>query len=174
MPSFRRARAQDIPVLHALVESAYRGEVSRAGWTTEADLLEGQRTDPEELASIVGSDDTRILLALEEDTLVGCVLVRDEGARAYLGMLSVSPRLQSAGLGRALLDEAERVAHVELGRPTLRMRVLSLRDSLLALYERRGYVRTGAVEPFPYEEPRAGRPLRDDLVFVVLEKTLAA
>jgi ribosomal protein S18 acetylase RimI-like enzyme len=88
-------------------------------------------------------------------------------------MLSVRPHLQSAGIGRALLDEAERVARTELDKRTMRMRVISLRDSLLAWYERRGYVRTGQTEPFPYGEPRAGQPRRDDLIFVVLEKPLA-
>jgi ribosomal protein S18 acetylase RimI-like enzyme len=186
MPTFRRATLDDISDLHALVESAYRGEVSRAGWTTEADFLDGQRTDPDELSVLVRGPETRILLAHEppadaraaspassEGDLVGCVLVRDEGATAYLGMLSVRPHLQSAGIGRALLDEAERVARTDLGKRTMRMRVISLRDSLLAWYERRGYVRTGQTEPFPYDEPRAGRPLRDDLIFVVLEKPLA-
>ena len=173
MPSFRRAGLDDVPALHALVESAYRGEASRAGWTTEADFLDGQRTDPEELSSLVRGPETQILLAHEGTDLVGCVLVRDEGARAYLGMLSVRPNLQSAGIGRALLDEAERVARDELGKHTMRMRVISLRDSLLAWYERRGYVRTGATEPFPYDEPRAGRPRRADLIFVELEKPLS-
>jgi ribosomal protein S18 acetylase RimI-like enzyme len=173
MPTFRRASLEDVPALHALVENAYRGEASRAGWTTEADFLDGQRTDPEELSALVNGSDTRILLAHEAGELVGCVLVRDEDSTAYLGMLSVRPHLQSAGIGRALLDEAERVARTELDKRTMRMRVISLRDSLLAWYERRGYVRTGQTEPFPYGEPRAGQPRRDDLIFVVLEKPLA-
>ena len=172
MLSFRRATLDDVPALHALVESAYRGEASRAGWTTEADFLDGQRTDPEELGALVAGPATRLLLAYDDGALVGCVLLREEDAGAYLGMLSVSPRLQSAGIGRALLDEAERVARTELGRTTMRMRVISLRDSLLAWYERRGYVRTGATEPFPYDEPRAGQPRRADLEFVVLEKPI--
>lgn len=172
MLSFRRATLDDVPALHALVESAYRGEASRAGWTTEADFLDGQRTDPDELNALVRGPATRLLLAHDDGALVGCVLLREESAGAYLGMLSVSPRLQSGGIGRALLDEAERVARVELGRTTMRMRVISLRDSLLAWYERRGYVRTGATEPFPYDEPRAGQPRRADLEFVVLEKPI--
>lgn len=180
MPTFRVATHDDIPKLHALVESAYRGEVSRAGWTTEADFLEGQRTDHDELRALITGPGTRLLLAHEgahegahEDAeLVGCVLLKDEAAGAYLGMLSVRPNLQSSGVGRALLDEAERFARVALGHRVMRMRVISLRDSLLAWYERRGYARTGETERFPYDEPRAGKPLRDDLVFVVLTKTL--
>lgn len=173
MLSFRRAMLDDVSSLHALVEGAYRGEASRAGWTTEADFLEGQRTDLDELSMLVRGPSTRILLAHEGSELVGCVLLREEPGRAYLGMLSVRPTLQSSGVGRALLEEAERVARVEMGRPEMRMRVISLRDSLIAWYQRRGYALSGEREPFPYEEPRAGKPKRADLEFVVMRKALA-
>lgn len=172
MPTFRRATLDDLRDLHALVESAYRGEASRAGWTTEADFLDGQRTDLEELEALVVGPSTRILLAHEGEALVGCVLLREEPGCAYLGMLSVRPTLQSSGLGRALLQEAERVARDELDRPEMRMRVISLRDALIAWYQRRGYALSGDREPFPYDEPRAGRPKRDDLEFVVMRKAL--
>ena len=164
---------EDVTALHALVESAYRGEASRAGWTTEADFLEGQRTDPTELAELVRGPSTRLLLAHRDGALVGCVLLREEVDCAYLGMLSVRPQLQGSGMGRALVDEAERVARDELGRAEMRMRVISVRDSLLGWYERLGYTLTGEREPFPYGDPRSGRPLRDDLEFVVLRKRLA-
>ncbi len=172
MLSFRRATVEDVPALHRLVESAYRGEASRAGWTTEADFLDGQRTDPDELSALVRGPATRILLAHREGELVGSVLLREEPGCAYLGMLSVRPDLQAAGIGRALLDEAERAARVDLGRPEMRMRVISRRDALLGWYARRGYALTGEKEPFPYEEPRAGKPKRPDLEFVVLRKAL--
>ena len=173
MLSFRRATLDDVSALHRLVESAYRGEASRAGWTTEADFLDGQRTDADELTALVRGPATRLLLAHREGELVGCVLLREEPSCAYLGMLSVRPDLQSAGVGRELLEEAERVTREDLGRTQLRMRVISRRDTLIAWYERRGYALTGAREPFPYEEPRAGKPKRDDLDFVVLQKSLA-
>jgi len=173
MLSFRRATLDDVTALHALVESAYRGEASRAGWTTEADFLDGQRTDPDELTTLVRGPTTRLLLAHQDGDLVGCVLLRQEEGCAYLGMLSVRPAVQSAGVGRALLDEAERVARVDLERPEMRMRVVSLRDPLLRWYERRGYALTGEREPFPYDDPRSGKPKRDDLEFVVLRKKLA-
>jgi ribosomal protein S18 acetylase RimI-like enzyme len=172
MLSFRRATLDDVPALHVLVESAYRGEASRAGWTTEADFLDGQRTDREELETLVRGPSTRLLLAHRDGELVGCVLLREEVGCAYLGMLSVRPDLQSAGVGRALLEEAERVTRVDLARPEMRMRVISLRSALLGWYERRGYALTGEKEPFPYEEPRAGKPKRPDLEFVVLRKKL--
>ena len=172
MLTFRRAVLGDVPLLHALVESAYRGEASRSGWTTEADFLDGQRTDQDELSVLVRGPATRLLLARDGDALVGCVLLREEDGCAYLGMLSVSPSLQSGGVGRALLEEAERVARLDLGKPEMRMRVISLRDSLLRWYERRGYALTGEKEPFPYGDLRSGRPKRDDLEFVVMRKTL--
>jgi ribosomal protein S18 acetylase RimI-like enzyme len=171
--TFRRATLDDVGAVVSLVESAYRGDASRAGWTTEADLLDGQRTDAREITELVTGATSLIVLAEDEGALLGCVLVADEGENAYLGMLSVRPTLQASGLGKALLAEAERVARDELGRATMRMTVIAQRAELLAWYQRRGYAPTGAREPFPYGDPRFGLPRRDDLVFLVLEKPLA-
>ncbi|RYG09180.1 MAG: GNAT family N-acetyltransferase, partial [Caulobacteraceae bacterium] len=100
-PAIRDAVASDIPALHGLVESAYRGEASRAGWTTEADLLEGQRTDPDDLAAILSDPDQSLLTAWDGDRLVGCILIARRGdGIGYFGMLSVRPTLQNTGLGR--------------------------------------------------------------------------
>jgi ribosomal protein S18 acetylase RimI-like enzyme len=172
---YRRATRSDADATLALIESAFRGEASRAGWTTEAELLEGQRTDLEEVVALIDGPATRILLAEREGALVGCVLLRQERERgcAYLGMLSVRPALQIAGIGSALVTEAERVTRDDLGLGTLRMRVISQRASLIAWYERRGYRATGEREPFPYGDPRSGIPLRDDLEFVVLAKDVS-
>jgi ribosomal protein S18 acetylase RimI-like enzyme len=170
---FRRATPGDVLAIVALVDSAYRGESSRVGWTTEADLLDGQRTDPDEVGELIAGERTRILVAEDEPgTLLGSVLVSDEGEAVYLGMFAVRPRLQGRGVGSALLDEAERVGRQELGRRVARMTVITQRDELIAWYERRGYRRTGAVEPFPYHDPRAGLPRRPDLVLVELRKPL--
>ena len=171
---FRRATEADVSALHSLVESAYRGDASRAGWTTEADFLDGQRTDPEELTSLVRGPSTRIVVAHRAGELVGCVLLREEAGCAYLGMLSVRPSLQASGVGRALVAEAERVARVDLGRPEMRLRVIGLRDTLIAWYQRLGYALTGDREPFPYGDPRSGMPKRDDLEFVVMRKRIVA
>ncbi|GAB4196998.1 MAG: GNAT family N-acetyltransferase [Sandaracinaceae bacterium] len=170
---FRLAREADVETIVRLVESAYRGEASRAGWTTEADFLAGQRTDADEVASLIrGLPATRILLAEAEGRVVGSVRIDDEGDAGYVGMFAVVPKLQGRGVGGALLDEAERVIRDELGRARVRMTVISIRAPLIAWYERRGYARTGQTEPFPYGNARFGIPLRDDLVFVVLEKRL--
>ena len=64
---FRRATLADVPRVVALVERAYRGEVSRKGWTTEADLLDGQRTDPAEVEGLVSGPRSHLLLATSSD-----------------------------------------------------------------------------------------------------------
>jgi predicted N-acetyltransferase YhbS len=165
--SFRTATAADIPGVVALVQSAFRGDASRAGWTTEADLLDGQRTD----ATMVGEVVDRVVLAEADGDIVGCCLVDPHGDAAYLGMLSVRPTMQAGGIGRALMAEGERRA-AEAGARRTKMTVISARAELIAWYERIGYRRTGATEPFPYGDERFGLPKVDDLEFVVLEKSL--
>jgi ribosomal protein S18 acetylase RimI-like enzyme len=169
---FRRASLADVPAVVSLVESAYRGDASRVGWTTEADLLDGQRTDADEVARLVTGPASRILLAEDADGVVGSVLLKDEGDGVYIGMFAVQPGGQGMGVGRALLAEVERVSREEIGRRVARMTVLVQRTELIAWYERRGYRRTGEHEPFPYHDPRLGLPRRDDLVFEVLRKEL--
>jgi ribosomal protein S18 acetylase RimI-like enzyme len=169
---FRRATLADVPAIVSLVESAYRGDASRAGWTTEADLLDGQRTDAEEVARLVDDAAARIVIAEGAEGLLGSVLLRDEGDCVYIGMFAVRPGGQGRGVGSALLAEVERVSRQELGRHEARMTVLVQRTELIAWYERRGYHRTGEHEPFPYDDPRLGLPRRDDLMFEVLRKEL--
>lgn len=170
----REAAEADIPALHRLIESAYRGEASRAGWTTEADLLDGQRTDPEDLAEILADPAQAMLAAWRGEDLVGCVLIADRGAgTGYFGMLSVSPTLQGAGLGRRLVEAAHRALAERFGARRVRISVFPQRETLIAWYERLGYRRTGETLPFPYGNPRFGLPLRDDLHFVVMEHALA-
>lgn len=173
-PVIRTATPVDIPALHALIESAYRGEVSRAGWTTEADLLGGQRTDPEELAGILADPAQALLTAWRGDALVGCVLIADRGqGTGYFGMLSVSPVLQSAGLGRRLVAAAETELAARFGARRVRISVFPQRDTLIAWYERLGYRDTGGTLPFDYGDPRLGSALRDDLYFIVMEREIA-
>lgn len=170
--SFRDAGPADVPALVALVTSAYRGEASRAGWTTEADLLDGHRIDPDVLLHDIARPRSRVLLAERDGLLLACAHVCEEENAGYFGMFSVRPDLQGAGLGKALLAEAERVAREDWGLPAMRMTVIDVRDELIAFYERRGYRRTGIRKPFPYGDPRYGIPLRDDLRFEILEKPL--
>ncbi|MBX3476516.1 MAG: GNAT family N-acetyltransferase [Brevundimonas sp.] len=172
--TIRDAVPDDIPALHALIESAYRGEASRAGWTTEADLLDGQRTDPDDLADILADPAQRMLTAWRTGILVGCVLIADRGqGTGYFGMLSVSPTLQAAGLGRRLVAAAEAEMAARFGARRVRISVFPQRAELIAWYERLGYAATGETLAFPYGNPRFGLPRRDDLHFIVMERDLA-
>jgi ribosomal protein S18 acetylase RimI-like enzyme len=169
--SFREAGIDDVDRIVELVNSAYRGESSRVGWTTEAYLLGGQRTDRDEILGLVEATDSMILLCLQENRIVGSVHLRKERRGAYLGMLVVKPILQGAGLGKRIMAEAERRVQQEWGVDRMRMTVITLRHELIAFYERRGYRRTGQRLPFP-ESPRFGIPQVDNLELEVLEKTL--
>lgn len=172
--TLRRAGHDDVHAVVDLVESAYRGERSRAGWTTEAALLEGQRTDPDAIAAVVSSPTSIVLLAVDQHTgLVGCCVVeRRDGGIAYFGTFAVRPGLQGGGLGKQLLADAERVARDEWACHLVEMTVIAQREDLIAWYLRRGYAPTGETRPFPYGDERFGLPQRDDLYFVVLAKSL--
>jgi ribosomal protein S18 acetylase RimI-like enzyme len=165
MATITTASPADAPALKALLEAAYRGDSARRGWNHEADILDDERIAPGELEALLADPEVTILTARDGASLVGCVAVtRKDTSLAYLGMLCVSPMLQSAGLGRQLLDAAEDHARV-LRIAAMEMTVIDSRHSLIAWYERRGYIRTGETRPFPV--------LRDPPVtFVVLEKPL--
>jgi len=171
---FRSARAADAPAIVALVESAYRGDASRAGWTTEAELLDGQRTDLSEVQALLADARVALCLATLRSEVIGSVCVRvDPSGTAHIGMFAIRPTLQRAGLGRALLEEAEHEAAAR-GAEVAEMTVIEQRPELLAWYARRGYHDTGEHEPFPYGNPRFGLPKRGDLRFVVLRKRLSS
>lgn len=174
-PVYRRATDADVGAVVALVESAFRGEASRSGWTTEADLLDGRRTGADEILGILANPDQCLLLREANDgsLLASVVLTRDDKA-AWLGMLAVRPGLQHGGVGRDLLATAEAWVQRHWGLERMRMKVIVQRAELIAWYERRGYRRTGETAPFPYGDARFGLPKRDDLSFVILEKALAS
>ena len=167
------ATTADLPALHALIESAYRGETARRGWSHEADLLGGQRTDLAALEAMLADPAQHLLVLRDNEELRACVAVTDKGdGLAYVGMLTVDPVRQSAGLGRVILAAAEDHAGAHFAAKRIEMTVIGQRGELIAWYERRGYARTGEQRPFPAHDPRFGLPQRDDLYFVVLEKTL--
>jgi ribosomal protein S18 acetylase RimI-like enzyme len=171
--TFRDATDADVDVLISLIESAYRGDSSRAGWTTEADILQGQRTDPEGVLAVIKSPDSRLLTVERDGAVVACCQLEHRGTHAYFGMFAVSPALQGAGLGKVIIAEAERTARATWGATEMHMTVISVRDDLIAWYERRGYRRAGRMTPFPYGDERFGIPQRDDLQFELLVKELA-
>jgi len=169
---FRMATPADLESIVVLVTSAYRGESSKAGWTTEADFLDGNRIDREVLAQDIVRPRSRVLIAERDGTMLACAHVCEEHGAGYFGMFSVQPTLQGGGVGKAVLAEAERVVREEWALPAMRMTVIDIREELIAFYERRGYARTGIKKPFPYGDARFGIPRRDDLRFEVLEKAL--
>ncbi|MEU3856364.1 GNAT family N-acetyltransferase [Streptomyces sp. NPDC028722] len=170
--TFRDATDADVDALVTLIESAYRGDSSRTGWTTEADILEGQRTDTEGVLEVIKAPESRLLVVERDGGVVACCQLEHRGDHAYFGMFAVSPAQQGSGLGRTVMAEAERLARETWAVTEMRMTVISVRDDLIAWYERRGYRRTGQTEPFPYGDERYGIPQRDDLEFEVLVKPL--
>ncbi|MBW8809309.1 MAG: GNAT family N-acetyltransferase [Lysobacter sp.] len=173
---FRAATLADTDAVVALVESAYRGDSGRRGWTTEADILDGRRTGPDEIESVLAKPKGMILIAERADApgeLLACahIAVEDDGS-GYFGMFSVNPSLQGGGIGKRVLAEVERVAREQWNLSLIRMSVINVREELIEFYVRRGYERTGRFEPFPYGDARFGLPKRDDLSFEILEKKL--
>jgi ribosomal protein S18 acetylase RimI-like enzyme len=169
MATITPATEKDIPALDKLVNSAYRGEGSKKGWTTEADLLDGLRTDPGSLLKILQDADAVILKYTGETGIEGCVYLKKKEEALYLGMLTVSPELQAKGIGKQLLAAAE--THAKQQACTkITMTVISVRHELIAWYKRHGYHATGQTEPFP-SDPAFGLP-RLALFFIVMEKPL--
>ena len=165
-----KSTLQDIPSLTTLINSAYRGETSKKGWTTEAHLLAGKRTTEEELEQIILDPKNTFLKYSEKDKIIGSVLLVEKGDQLYVGMLTVSPELQNSGIGKKMLAEAEIHAKT-LGLSTLSMTVVSVRSELIAWYKRHGYVETGEREPFPSSDIHiniSDKPLE----FIFLEKRL--
>jgi len=168
------ATVDDLPSVHALVESAYRGDSARQGWTHEADLLDGQRTDLAALGDIIADPDQCLLVFRDGDAIGACAaLTSKESGLAYLGMVTVEPGRQGTGLGRLILAAAEDHALMEFGANRVEMTVIAQRSELIDWYRRRGYRATGERRPFPHGDIRFGKPRRADLEFVVLEKRLA-
>ena len=163
------AQDGDLAAVAALVNAAYRGAESLEGWTSEADMIGGDRISEAELREQVAREAANLLILRDDDTsaLLGCVMVeRMKDAVWYLGMLTVRPRLQSQGCGRRLLEAAETFARAQ-GGEEMHMTVISVRTTLIAWYERRGYRDTGERMPYPH-----GDPPRPDLQFAVLTRRL--
>jgi ribosomal protein S18 acetylase RimI-like enzyme len=165
---FSIAAGNDVPELVKLVNSAYRGDSSKKGWTTEADLLDGIRTDEESLTKLIHQPGSVILKCTDENNeLAGCVYLQNQAGHMYLGMLTVSPSIQAQGIGKALLKASEEYARQQ-GCHAVMMTVITVRHELIQWYERRGYQQTEEKRPFP-NDPRFGIP-KQPLEFVVMEK----
>ena len=164
------AKTEDAQALSDLVNSAYRGDSSRRGWTTEADLLDGTRTDAKAIEEIIQRPGTVLLKYLDEGEILGCVELNRSGNKLYLGMLTVQPDLQGKGIGKQLLKAGEEEA-LKQDCHAVFMTVISVRSELIAWYIRHGYHDTGKRKPFDVPDPRWGIP-KTKLEFVVLEKSL--
>ncbi len=162
--------SEDAPALSALVNSAYRGDSGRQGWTTEADLIDGTRTDTELLKAIIETPGSMILKYVEDGEILGCVELRKEGKKFYLGMLTVKPDIQGKGIGKALMKASEEEA-IKQNCNTIFMNVLTGRKELIDWYVRHGYHDTGERKPFAFTDPRFGFP-KVPLEFMILEKAL--
>lgn len=169
---FRLATPEDVTHIVELVHAAYRGDSSRVGWTTEADFLDGTRTDNDEVAEIIHTPNNVILLCEHAHQLMASVHVQKQPDASYLGMFAVRPTQQNSGIGKALLEYAESFARDTWHSSRMQMSVITLRTELIAWYERRGYHRTGIFKSFPYGIARYGTPKREDLLLEVLEKNL--
>ena len=165
------AANEDIAQIEKLVNSAYRGDSSRKGWTTEADLLDGIRTNKDVLSGMINRGDSIVLKCNNaKNQLVGCVYLQKKEEKLYLGMLTVAPDIQAQGIGKKLLQASEEYAQTQQC-TAITISVISLRQELIKWYERRGYKATGERKPFPSNDPRFGLP-KQQLEFIVMEKKL--
>jgi ribosomal protein S18 acetylase RimI-like enzyme len=163
-----KAIAADTTELTKLVNSGYRGESSKQGWTTEAHILDGIRIDEQTMTGYFDDPNITILKYTNDEVkIVGCVYLEVKNSKLYLGMLTVSPLLQTNGIGRQLLHEAEKVAN-QLNCDAIFMTVITTRHELVQWYERRGYVATGEILPF-HDGTRFGIPNKE-IELAVLEK----
>ncbi len=168
---FCKAQLQQAEQIVNLVNSAYRGEASRAGWTTEADLLDGLRTDMAEIQNLLADESNILLLCNLEDRILGSVHLQHVECAVEVGMFAVNPLRQGNGIGKQLLSQAEQVACQHWPIDRSRMSVLSCRHELLAFYQRRGYCPIDEFKPFP-QNSALWTPKVENLQFVRLEKML--
>jgi len=165
-----KATLADVPELNLLINSAYRGEDSKKGWTTESDLIDGIRIDEPMLVEYLNNDAITLLKYIDDDgKIIGSVYLEVKGDKLYLGMFSVSPALQNGGVGRALIEEAEVIAK-QLGLHTISMTVIRSRKELIGWYQRRGYTFTGEIQPF-HDHGRFGSP-KELIELIVMEKSV--
>lgn len=168
---FCKANKDDAVQMTSLINSAYRGEFSRKGWTTEADLLDGSRTDLDEILSLIADDNSMFILCKQNSELHASVYLHNTNDGVHIGMLAVNPLLQGQGIGKALLEAAEIAAQHTWSANRFIMEVISYRHELLAFYQRRGYRHTGISRVFPVN-PALWTPKVPALQLVLLEKIL--
>ncbi len=166
-----KATIADVAELNILINSAYRGESSKIGWTTEADLLDGIRIDEDRLKDFIQKKDSIFLKFIDaENKIIGCVHLEKHGYKLFLGLLTVSPELQTRGIGKEMMKEAE-VRAKAVNCSAVYMSVITDRKELLNWYIKQGYKNTGVKKPFPSHDKRLGIP-KKPLEFILLEKSI--
>ena len=166
----RIASESDAAEIALLVNRAYRPAPHERCWTHEADLISGPRTSTAQVLSLFRSESC-ILVLSAGSKIVACVHLLNEKSRVYIGMLAADPTLQAQGLGKQMLQHAERHAMAHFNASVFKMSVLSSRPELLAFYQRRGYVCTGEIEDYPIAAG-VGQPIIEGLQVVALSKYL--
>lgn len=167
---FAFATPVDVPALAVLIERAYRGPEAAKGWTNESEILTGPRSSPAEIEGLIRDADTKFLVAFDGDRLVACALLKKHGTGAYFGMFAIDPDTQGSGLGKLMMSRCDDAVRELWNANYLRLTVISLREKLIAWYERRGFIQTGEQEPFPFDT--APGALRTDFHLTVLQKAL--
>lgn len=175
MLQFHQAELSEASTIAQLVNSSYRGESSRLGWTSEADLLDGLRTTTQEVAAIIQREDAFILIGVERDEIVACLCCEWQALAghntAHLGMIAVKPKHQNKGYGKAMIGAAEAMTARKWRVVGYHMAVISMRHTLIAFYERLGYQRTGEFVAFP-ENPDLWQPKVDGLNLQYMAKLI--
>ena len=167
--SYRLAQIDDVQPVVNLINSAYRGETSRAGWTSVVDILDGGRTTLEEVSDLIQSEEAFFLLSFEENQLIGCILAEKKYQKIRFGMFATKPTLQGRGLGKQLLEQAEQQVKEKWNIFHFEMVMISCRKELLDYYERRGYFYSGKTLPFPLN-PDLWTPKVSDLKLEIIDK----
>lgn len=167
--NFREALIEDAASIAALVNAAYRGESSKQGWTTEANILNGHRTNASEIQQLIEAENSKIIVCIQDSNLIGSIHLHKIDCSVHFGMFAVKPSLQNLNVGKQLLAEAEFFAKKSWQAQKFVMLVITVRDELIAFYERRGYKRTGMLQKFPIN-PELWMPKVEGLKLERLEK----
>jgi hypothetical protein len=166
------AVSDDADEIKMLVNSVYRGENSKKGWTTEAYFLDGIRITPEKVKEIIDKNNNVILTFTLNNKIIGCVHLEEKDDTCWLGMLSVDVNYQTNGLGKFIIEKSEDYSVNIFECNEMKMKVIGIRDELINYYLRRGYVLTGETEDFNTSKDVFGKPNQTDLCFKILKKQL--